>query len=405
MPQPCKRLPSTAPCWRTSLQAAIMRVLHFYKTYYPDSLGGVEQVIRQMCVGTACLGVVNEVLTLTRGAGPRDLQFEGHAVHRVPLDLEIASNGMSLAAIGELACRAARCDIVHYHFPWPFADVAHFIARTGKPCLLTYHSDIVRQKRLLRLYQPLMRRFLGSMNAIVATSPNYLASSKVLGQYPDKTRMIAYGLDKSIYPEPRRDRLAYWRARIGQRFFLFVGVLRYYKGLHILLDAAAGADYPVVIVGAGPIEAELKAHAVRLGLRHVLFLGALGEDDKVALLALCYAVAFPSHLRSEAFGISLLEGAMFGKPMISSEIGTGTSYINIDGDTGIVVPPGDPRAFGDAMRRLWDDPALARAMGQRAEARYWNLFTATQMAQRYCALYRELAVRDGRPVHARSRAG
>lgn len=148
-------------------------MLHFYKTYYPDSLGGVEQVIRQMCVGTARRGVVNEVLTLTRGRGEFDQQFEGHVVHRVPLDLEIASNGMSLAATGELARRATRCDLVPYHFPWPFADLAHFAARTGKPCLVTYHSDIARQKLLLRLYQPLMRRFLGSVDAIVATSPNW----------------------------------------------------------------------------------------------------------------------------------------------------------------------------------------------------------------------------------------
>ena len=298
---------------------------------------------------------------------------------------------MALAAIGELARRAARCDVVHYHFPWPFADLAHFVARTGKPCLVTYHSDIVRQRVLLRLYQPLMRCFLGSVDAIVATSPNYLASSPVLERYRAKTRVIAYGLDKRIYPVPQQGRLDYWRARIGARFFLFVGVLRYYKGLHILLDAAAGADYPVVIVGAGPIEAQLKAHAARLGLRHVLFLGALDEDDKAALLALCYALVFPSHLRSEAFGISLLEGAMYGKPMISSEIGTGTSYINVDGDTGIVVAPGDPAAFGAAMRQLWSDPAQARAMGRRAEARYWRLFTAARMSSAYVALYDELA--------------
>ena len=177
---------------------------------------------------------------------------------------------------------------------------------------------------------------------------------------------------------------------MGDKFFLFVGVLRYYKGLHILLDAVANSDYPVVIVGAGPIEAELKAHAARLGLTHVLFVGALDEDDKVALLTLCYAVAFPSHLRSEAFGISLLEGALYGKPMISSEIGTGTTYINIDGDTGIVVPPSDPQALGQAMRQLWDNPQLAHDMGKRAAARYWELFTAEQMARSYTALYHEL---------------
>jgi rhamnosyl/mannosyltransferase len=370
-----------------------MRVLHFYKDYFPDSMGGVEQVIRQMCVGTGRLGVTNEVLTLTRGKDLRSFEFEGHMVHRVPLDLNIASNGISLAAFGELRRRAAECDVVHYHFPWPFMDLAHFVARINKPTLVTYHSDIVRQKMLLRLYQPLKHRFLQSIDTIVATSPNYLASSAVLDRYRDKTRTITYGLDKSIYPEPEQARLDKWRAQVGEKFFLFVGVLRYYKGLHILLDAVRNLNYPVVIVGAGPIEHELKEHAKRLGLTHVLFVGALDDADKVALLTLCYAVAFPSHLRSEAFGISLLEGAMYGKPMISSEIGTGTTYINIHGETGLVVPPSDPDAFGDAMRTLWDNPELAQAMGKRAEARYEELFTAERMAASYSALYHELVAR------------
>ncbi|ATQ75048.1 glycosyl transferase family 1 [Massilia violaceinigra] len=367
-----------------------MRVLHFYKTYFPESVGGVEQVIRQMCVGTGRLGVRNEVLTLTRQKEKRDVEFEGHKVRLLPLDFEISSTGFSLAAFGELARMAEEADVVHYHFPWPFMDLAHFISRIKKPSLVTYHSDIVRQKQLLRLYQPLKHRFLQSVDTIVATSPNYMASSAVLDRYRDKTRVITYGLDKTIYPEPDQARMDKWRAQIGERFFLFVGVLRYYKGLHILLDAVANTDYPVVIVGAGPIESELKAHAERLGLTHVLFVGALDEADKVALLTLCYALVFPSHLRSEAFGISLLEGAMYGKPMISSEIGTGTTYINIDAETGLVVPPSDPQAFGDAMRKLWDNPELAQAMGERAEARYWELFTAEQMAKSYTALYHEL---------------
>lgn len=370
-----------------------MRVLHFYKDYFPESVGGIEQVIRQMCVGTGRLGVRNEVLTLTRGKDLRPFEFEGHTVRRVPLDFSIASNGFALRAFGELARRAADSDVVHYHFPWPFMDLAHFVARVNKPTLVTYHSDIVRQKTLLKLYQPLKHRFLRSVDAIVATSPNYLASSAVLERYRDKTHTITYGLDKRLYPAPAPERLEHWRSRVGAKFFLFVGVLRYYKGLHILLDAVAGCHYPVVIVGAGPIEHELKAHAARLGLTHVLFVGAVDDADKCALLSLCYALAFPSHLRSEAFGISLLEGAMYGKPMISSEIGTGTSYINIDGETGLVVPPSDPQAFGAAMRTLWDNPALARKMGERAEARYQQLFTAEQMASNYHALYRELVAR------------
>ncbi|MDQ2821778.1 MAG: glycosyltransferase family 4 protein [Pseudomonadota bacterium] len=370
-----------------------MRILHFYKTYYPDSVGGIEQVIRQMAVGTGRLGASNVVLSLSRAKELEPVVFEGHTVVRVPLDFEIASNGCSFAALAALARLAAECDVVHYHFPWPFMDLAHFLARVNKPTVVTYHSDIVRQKMLLRLYQPLKRLFLGSVDAIVATSPNYLASSAVLDQYRDKTRIITYGLDKTTYPAPDADRLAFWRDKVGIKFFLFVGVLRYYKGLHVLLDAVAHSDYPVVIVGAGPIELELKAHAARLGLAHVMFVGALDDADKVALLTLCYAMAFPSHLRSEAFGISLLEGAMFGKPMISSEIGTGTTYINIDGETGLVVPPDDSQAFGTAMRTLWENPALAESMGKRAALRYEELFTADRMAENYMALYREVIAR------------
>ena len=368
-----------------------MRVLHFYKTYYPDTWGGIEQVIRQLCVGTGRLGVRNDVLTLSRSGGPAEIDIEGHTVHRVPLDFEIASTGFSLAAIRKLARLAREADVIHYHFPWPFMDLAHFMARVKKPTVVTYHSDIVRQKTLLRVYTPLKRQFLNSVDTVVATSPNYLASSPVLKRFAHKTRTITYGLDKAIYPQPSAAVKARWRARCGERFFLFVGVLRYYKGLHILLDAMANVDYPVVIVGAGPIEQELKAHAARLGLTHVMFIGAVEEEDKVALLELSYAMVFPSHLRSEAFGISLLEGAMYGKPMISSEIGTGTTYINIDQDTGQVVPPDDAQAFGAAMRTLWENPELAAAMGRRAEARYWELFTAERMADNYHALYRELA--------------
>ncbi|MDE2429657.1 MAG: glycosyltransferase, partial [Burkholderiales bacterium] len=118
--------------------------------------------------------------------------------------------------------------------------------------------------------------------------------------------------------------------------------------------------------------------------------GALPETDKVALLTLCYALAFPSHLRSEAFGISLLEGAMFAKPMISSEIGTGTTYINIGGQTGLVVPPSDPAAFRQAMEYLWNHPSEAHCMGQKAQERYQELFTADNMAANYARLYRQI---------------
>ena len=381
-----------------------MRILHVYKTYYPDSFGGIEQVIRQLCIATGRLGVENEVLTLTRELRPDEGQpnsvpliFEGNKVHRVKLDIEIASSGFSFAAVGKLTRLANDFDVIHYHFPWPFMDLAHFLGRVHKPSVVSYHLDIVRQKFWLKLYQPLQHLFLDSVDRIIAASPNYAEGSATLQRYRDKLEIITYGLDKSLYPTPSATLLNRWRERCGPRFFLFVGVLRYYKGLHILLDAVKGVDYPVVIVGAGPLEDALKQQARQLKLDHVIFLGAVSDHDKVALLTLCYALVFPSHLRSESFGISLLEGAMYGKPMVSCEIGSGNSYINLNGETGLVVPPANPAALQAALRTLWDNPDIAHAMGQRAEARYWKVFTASEMARRYVALYRAV-IEENQPL-------
>jgi glycosyltransferase involved in cell wall biosynthesis len=365
-----------------------MRVLHFYRTYFPDTVGGIEQVINQLARGTAALGIDTEVLSLSRERRAETIELDGHLAHSAKLDFQIASTGFSTSAFSRFSQLAAKADIIHYHYPWPFMDLVHLATRVRKPSVVTYHSDIIRQKHLFKLYKPLKQRFLASVNRIVATSPNYLETSHVLDRYRDKTTVIPIGLDKASYPDPSPALIEQWRTRFGGRFFLFVGMIRYYKGLHILLDAVKDTEFPVVIVGSGPVENELKQQARELGLRNVHFLGAISEVDKVALLKLCYGLVFPSHLRSEAFGVSLLEGAMYGKPLISSEIGTGTSYINLHQKTGLVVPPSDPQALRAAMQTLWDNPALAQEMGGNGEARYWEYFTAQKMAQSYAELYR-----------------
>lgn len=370
-----------------------MRVLHFYKTSFPDTMGGIEQVINQIARGANKLGVQTDVLSLTPDQVARTIEVDGYMVHRARLDFQMASTGFSASAFLRFSELAKSVDVIHYHFPWPFMDLVHFATRVKKPTVVTYHSDIIKQKHLLKLYRPLKNRFLASVDHIVATSPNYLGTSNVLAKFPNKVSVIPIGLDKATYPAPTSNRLQYWRERLGPKFFLFVGVLRYYKGLHVLLDAAKGTDYPIVIVGAGSIEAELKAQAAQLGLSNIHFLGQLPDEDKVVLLTMCYGVLFPSHLRSEAFGISLLEGAMYGKPMISSEIGTGTTFINIADETGLVVPPSDSIALRQAMQYLWEHPEQASEMGKRAEERYWKHFTAEQMVKSYVELYGELVSR------------
>ena len=367
-----------------------MNVLHVYKSYITDSMGGVEQVIKQITLGTSKLGVNNRILCLSREPHASILHHPEADIYRYPLSFEIASTGFSLAALKGFRELVSWADIIHYHYPWPFADMLHFLSKVTKPSIVTYHSDVVRQKLLMHAYRPLQKKFLHAMTKIVATSPNYLATSETLTDFAHKTRVIPLGLEPMSYPNPHLSTLQKWHDQWGERFFLFVGVLRYYKGLPILLEACQNADFSVVIVGAGPVEHELKVMVKQLQLKNVHFVGHVSEEDKIALLALSLALVFPSHLRSEAFGVSLLEAAMLGKPLISSEIGTGTSYINIHGETGIIVPPGDPVALRQALQTLWTQPKEVLRMGENALQRFRDLFTTTKMAQHYFELYQEI---------------
>lgn len=364
-----------------------MRVLHFFKTYYPDSFGGVERTIHAIAKGALAHGIQSDVLSLSRDPAANSLEFDGHMAYKAKLDFEFASTGFSLDAISKFKELSARADIVHYHFPWPFMDLLHVLRPPRKPTVVSYHSDIVKQRMLLPIYKPLMYRFLSSVTRIVATSPNYLASSEVLQGFRNKTEIIPIGLDEADYPRASEELKDAWRVRFPKPFFLFVGVLRYYKGLHTLIEAAKNVDADILIAGEGPMEGNLKAQAARAGLANVHFLGAVSDLDKAALLDLCIAFVFPSHLRSEAYGLSLVEAAMFGKPMISCEIGTGTSFVNKHGAAGIVVPPEDPGALAVAMQRMQGEPDQTFAYGLGAERRYRTRLGIGAMAAGYSMLY------------------
>jgi glycosyltransferase involved in cell wall biosynthesis len=367
-----------------------MRILHVYKTAMPDSTGGIERVIHEIAKGCTRHGISSEVLFTSRSEELGSSNYTGYSINKSKRVFEIASCPFSISIFSRFQSLAKVADVIHYHFPWPAMDFLHFSRRSNPSTVLTYHSDIIRQKYLRHLYSPFMHRMMSSVDAIVATSENYLESSEVLKSYRSKVEVIPLGLCKSEYPISDQHKVSEYKKRFGDRFFLFIGVLRYYKGLHILLEAARNTGFPVVIVGAGPIELELKEHARILGLTNVHFLGFLPQDEKIALLQSCYSVVFPSHLRSEAFGVTLVEGAMFGKPLISSEIGTGTSFVNLANVTGLIVAPSDPAALRQAMQYLWSHPDKAAKMGANAKSRYENHFTGEQMVSSYVDLYRSL---------------
>lgn len=367
-----------------------MRVLHFFKTYWPDTFGGIERTIHAIAKGVAEQGIASDVLSLSTTPEENTRSFDGHMAYKAKLDLEFASTGLSRDVFSRFQELSDKADIIHYHFPWPMSDIVQLWLRPKKPSVITYHSDIVKQKLLLQIYCPLMNRFLGRADRIVATSPNYVATSEVLQRFKDKTTVIPLGLDETDYVHGSAAEMERWRARFPRPFFLFVGVLRYYKGLRTLLAAARSSTVDIVIVGDGPMRSMLIDYAKEHNLSHVHFVGAVSDADKAALLELSIGLVFPSHLRSEAFGLSLVEASMFGKPMISCEIGTGTSFVNLDGKTGLVIKPQDPAALAEAMQTIANDKDLAEAFGSNARERYLEHFTARKMALEYVNVYNAL---------------
>ena len=374
-----------------------MKVLHVYRTYFPDPPGGLQEAIRQIALSTAEQGVESRIFVLSPDPYPAEIDRPEARVSRCRSWAAPASCDLGgVDAIRRFSELTRWADLVHYQFPWPFADLLHLLVRPMIPAVMTYQSDIVRQRYLGTVYRPLMQRMLKSMDAIAATSPAYARTSPVLSNsaHRDRVRVIPLGIGEDSYPQ-HGDNRVFKRLGLtdGEVFFLFIGVLRYYKGLHTLLEAASSVQARVVIAGTGPEAPALQEQATRLGLTNVIFAGQISDAEKVALLKRSHAFVLPSHLRSEAYGMVLVESSMFGRPMVSCEIGTGTSFVNLDRETGFVVPPESPQALAQAMNTLLEDKALADEFGQAARRRYEAFFSQTALGKAYAELYRNVLER------------
>ena len=372
-----------------------LQALQVYRTYFPDPPGGLQEAVRQIAISTSSLGVQTKVFALSPKPDPATIiRPEGMVIRSRSWIAPASCDLGGVTAFRRFAEACSQSDVVHYQFPWPFADVLHAIVRPRIPAVLTYQSDVIRQKILGAIYAPLMWRTLKSVRVIVATSPAYVRTSEVLSHpsIRDKVRVIPNGIVEESYSK-EADARVFDRIKISREepYFLFIGVLRYYKGLHTLVQAACHVGARIVIAGSGPEEKNLKVLASQLGANNIIFAGQISDAEKVALLQSCRALVLPSHLRSEAFGMVLVEAAMFRRPQISCEIGTGTSYVNAHEESGIVVPPENPDELGRAMSRLLGDPSLSDRMGLAARARYERLFSGDVLGNAYANLYREVA--------------
>lgn len=374
-----------------------IKVLHVYRTYFPDPPGGVQEAIRQIANATKSHGVNSRIFTLSPKPSPHQIERPEGIVTRSRSWLAPASCDIGgFESLTRFRSEVDWADLIQYHFPWPFADVLHFVGLARKPAVMTYHSDIVRQRLLGSLYAPLMRRMLHSMAAVVATSPTYAQTSRVLRTLvsPERLKTIPLGIgdyrDRTIDAKAELKLLD--KFSVGDKpFVLAIGAMRYYKGFHTLVEAASRINVSIVIAGSGPEEQSLRQLAAEKGASNVFFAGQISDEEKITLLRHCSIFALPSHLRSEAFGMVLIEASMFGKPMVCCEIGSGTSYVNIHGETGFVVPPESPELFADAVNTLLSNKELAFQMGMVARRRYEQLFSGEALGTAYSALYNEVS--------------
>lgn len=370
------------------MRAAPLKVLHVGK-FYPPHPGGIETHLRTLCEE---LSRSIEVEVLVAGARWRSERSAPDGIELVRLATPLMLLGTPIVPSMARAMRRARPGMVHLHFPNPMAALASLLSRLDVPLVVSWHSDVVRQRRSATAFAPLLSLLLRRCAAIIVSSPAYIEGSATLSARRDLCRVIPYGIRIGDFERPDPARVAELRRRHGERIVLGVGRLIYYKGFEHLVRAMAAVRGKLLIAGDGPLRASLAEKARRLGVAdRVVLMGRVSHDELSACYHACDVFALPSIARSEAFGIVQLEAMACGRPVVNTRLDSAVPHVSIDGLTGLTVPPADPAALAAALNALLDDPARRAAMGEAARRRVREEFSAELMARRTLELYREAA--------------
>ncbi len=378
-----------------------LSVLQVYKDYSPPVHGGIEDHLSLLCRTIRPYCDVRVLVSASGDPRTRREVVDGIPVMRAGELMRVAS--APICPSWPFHFRRLRADLYHFHFPNPTGDISYWLSGARGKIVVTYHSDIVRQSTILPLYRPFLWRLLRKADVILPTSPQYVESSEYLRPFRDKCEVIPLGVDlKRFEPDPEVEaRAARWREEWGGPLVLFVGRLRYYKGLDVLMRAAPLVNARIGIVGDGPYESILRTIHRQLDLDdRVVFLGPQSEFELLSLYRAARVFVLPSTHRTEALGLAMIEAMASGTPVVCTELGTGTTHVNLDGVTGRVVRPGDPFALAAAINGLLEDDAMATRFGAAARARAHAEFSHTVMARRVLRVYERVGGVPLLPVEA-----
>jgi glycosyltransferase involved in cell wall biosynthesis len=369
----------------------------FITKYYPPSEGGIERYGQLLCNGLVQQGIEVEVVAVVCERSEVGRQVvDGVIVHRLKAHLNISSTPITLALPIFLRKRAKEFDVLHFNFPYPWTDVLYRAFYSDKKTVITYHCDIFRAPgtvsgKLLRLYRPIIRSVLSKMPSIITSSPNLIKQSPFLYPNRDRCHVIPMPVDLSLFEKPALQEMSLIKEKYGS-YALFVGRLVPYKGVAHLIEGITKVNgVNLVIVGRGPLEDELRKQVSQLELdNRVFFLGKVSDEKLCSLYHGCACFVLPSISHAEGFGIVQAEAMACGAPSISTELQTGTSYVNKDGVTGYVVPPADADALAEKIEILATDENRRNEMGRAGRLRVRAKFSKEEVVMQTIKTYESL---------------
>ncbi len=383
-----------------------LRVCHLGK-FYPPATGGIETHLQTLAQAQARFGLAVQVICVNHLDSDRQdvtwkmlartptVEEQDGRVHTVRLGRRASLARLELCP-GLLRClgRLTRADfdLLHLHVPNPTMVLGLYLSRPRIPWVVTYHSDVVRQKFLGMLQRPFEYWVYHRARRILASSPEYPTGSVTLQRFHNRVEVVPFGIELGAFVRPDKSSLRHaeeLRQKYGQPLWLAVGRLVYYKGLHNAIRALPHVPGRLMIIGKGPLRKELDLLARQEGVAdRVVWLEHMTEAEIIGAYHAATALWFPSNARSEAFGFVQIEAMASGCPVINSAIpGSGVSWVSQHNESGLTVAVDDWQALAEAAKRLWHDGELRTRLSRQARQRALVEFDADMMAYRTAQVY------------------
>ncbi|BBE30181.1 mannosyltransferase [Tepiditoga spiralis] len=318
------------------------------KYYYPTK-GGIEKVTKDIAEVLAKDGYVSKVISFDGKKHKSGIINNVDIIRFKELKIGPAPISIKFLKIFNNLCKDS--DVLIFHYPNPIAEYALLKYKGNAKIIIFYHSDLIGYNGLItKIYNKMTDKVLNKADVIIGTSPNYVKSSKNLKKYEDKTKILPLCVN---HGEFETDKLYDFKNFNFKNKILFVGRFVKYKGINYLIDSLKYLDksYGLIIVGSGKLKNKIKEQIKENDLKErVLMLENLSNGELKSVYNSSDVFVLPSILKSEAYGIVSLEAMANKLPIITTELGTGTSFYNVDGFNGKVIEPKSSKAIAEAVK-------------------------------------------------------